>query len=349
MNSTSVRSFITVTALSGVLLMSLAACSSGVDAPESCADEDGVLRVGFYAFFEPVSYSVDKDPDSDGFNIHAGYEADILSALEAMEGAGLSFSRHSIAAWDDIWLQSAVSQYDLVGGGITILDSRTRDSAGREAVRFTSGHITFRQSLLARAEDSNRLARYDDLTRDVRVGVLAGTTGEFRLLEITGIADAAGVLTAGTRVDTPQGTLVADGSADYVITAAGESPGLAVRHRIHPPSKDMPQVIYLGDETGEADLLEALAGGEIDVVARGEIGNRDATHAYGDQFVVAALDDKVEYGGFTLAAEDEDLARCLDEKIDWLTDGQRIGYSEWLQDPSVFLGRAKIWNDRDTG
>ena len=112
----------------------------------ACADR--VLNFGFFAFFSPVSYSADPDPDAAGFNTHVGYEADLLTALEAMDGAGLSFSRRGIAVWPNIWLLSAGAEYDVVGGGITILDSRTRDEMGNQVVTFTSGHIVFRQSLL---------------------------------------------------------------------------------------------------------------------------------------------------------------------------------------------------------
>ncbi len=339
--------------LFGVALLCLAACSSTpTPTPTSASDSaslqecaDRVLNVGFYAFFEPLSYSADGDPASEGFNTHLGYESDLLTALEAMEGAGLSFSRRGITIWDGIWPQSAGPRYDIVGGGITILDSRTRDATGKRVVAFTSGHVAFRQSLLVRAEDSERLASHDDLTGDVRVGALAGTTGEFRLLELTGLVDSDGVLTAGARVDTPRGTMVADGSPDYRITAAGESPNLVGRQHLHPPGETMPQVVYLGDETGEVDLLEALAGGEIDAVARGEVGNREAASAYGGAFVVSALDDEAEHGGFTLAVEDAELASCLDEKLNWLTDDRSIGYGEWSEDPSVFMRRARTWPD----
>ncbi len=304
--------------------------------------EARVLNVGFYAFFAPVSYSADPDPASPGFNTHLGYEADLLTALETR--AEWVFARHPIAVWPDIWLQSAGPQYDIVGGGITILDSRTRDATDKQVVAFTSGHIAFRQSLLVRAEDAQRLASHGDLTREVRVGVLAGTTGEFRLLELTGLVDVQGVLTAGVRVETPQGTVVADGSADYVITAAGESPNLTGRQKLHPPSDTMPQVIYLGDEIGEAELLNALSNGSIDAIARGEIGNRDAAHASGNAFVVTALDEQIELGGFTLSVADAALASRLDEQINYLTDDRRIGYAEWLADPLVFMRRAEMWN-----
>ena len=300
-----------------------------------------VLNVGFYAYFAPVSYSASADPASEGFDTHSGYEADLLTALEAMEGAGLSFVRHPIAVWQDIWLKSAEPEYDIIGGGITILESRTRDAMGNQVVVFTSGHIKFRQSLLVRTEDAQRLATYADLTSKVQVGVLAGTTGEARLLELTGLVDANGVLAEGTRVETPLGTVVADGTAAFMITAAPTTPNLAGRRHLYPPSENMPQVIYLGREVGELELLDALAEGRIDAVARGEIGNLDAVQAAGGTFTVTALDEKVELGGFTLAVDDTALAICIDEKLNYLTDNRNIGYAQWVADPSVFMRRAQ--------
>ena len=339
---TSVRSNLLL--IGALLAIFAVAAPVAADDPQTCAD--GVLNAGFYAYFAPVSYSADDDRDSEEFNAHLGYEADLLSALEAMEGAGLSFNRRAIAIWDDIWLLPAGPQFDLVGGGITILDSRTRDETGETLVSFTSGHITFRQSLLVRSDEAERLDSYDKLTSELRVGALANTTGEFRLLQLTGLVDADGVLTAGVRIDTPDGTVVADGSADYVITAAGESPTVAGRLQLHPPVANMPQVIYLGDESGETELLAALAAGEIDAIARGEIGNRDAGSNSDGAFVVAVLDDSVEYGGFTLAADDG-RAGCIDGKINWLTDNRTIGYAEWVEDPWVFMQRALLWNNRE--
>ena len=331
-------------AFAALALFSMACSSSPNDAPSAaCGDGQG-LQVGFYAFFAPVSYSADPDPSTTGFDEHLGYEADLLTALEAMDGAGLSFARRGIAAWDDIWLQSAGSEYDLVGGGITILDSRTRNAADEHVVTFTSGHIVFRQSLLVRAEDAERFASHSDLTSEDRVGVLRLTTGEFRLLELTGFVDAQGTLAAGTRIETTSGEILADGTAAYTITAAGTSSNLARRLRLEPPNSDMPQVVYLGQETGEVELLEALGNGTIDAIARGEISSRDASVASDGEFVVAALDAAIELGGFTLAVADADLAACIDEKINYLTDGQRIGYGEWRTNPAVFMERAQQWN-----
>ena len=78
----------------------------------------------------------------------------------------------------------------MIGGGITILDARTRDTTGDQVTTSTSGQIAFRQSLLVRAADAERFAQYSDLTSQAKVGVLRGTTGEFRLLERTGLVNA---------------------------------------------------------------------------------------------------------------------------------------------------------------
>ncbi len=129
-------------------LLSGSACVTGPEPPSAACTPDGEpLRVAFYAFFEPVSHSADEDPASPGFGVHLGYEADLLTALEAMNGARLSFERTPVSDWPGIWLMPSTSDIDIAGGGITILESRTRNEAGEVAVAFTSGHITFRQSL----------------------------------------------------------------------------------------------------------------------------------------------------------------------------------------------------------
>ena len=324
----------------------LIACGSGATVPEACVDNDRELRLGFYAYFAPVSHSADGETGSPGFDVHQGYEADLLSALEAMDGVGVFFSRRGISIWDDIWLASAGPEFDVIGGGITILNSRTRDAQGMEAVVFTSGHIAFRQSLLVRAGEESRFTDYDDLTSDVRVDALAGTTGEARLLELTGLTNSDGVLVAGAIIETPRGEVVADGASNYRITAAAASQNLTGRSRIRPAADNMPEVVYLGDRLGESELLAALSDGRIDALARGEVGNREAEHASGDAFVVALLDDAVERGGFTLDVEDAELAACLSNRIDFLTDEMTIGYADWILDPSVFMRRAEMWNSR---
>ena len=310
-----------------------------------------VLNVGFYDAFSPVSYRLTST--------HLGYEADLLTALEVMETPNLSFSRKPISQWENLWLLAATPDYDIIGGGITILEDRTKDATGTPLVTFTTPHIVFRQSLLVRAEDAERIQNYTDLTRDVRVGVLRGTTGEARLLQITGIVDANGVVAAGTRIDTPTGTVVADGTADYKITSAGSTPNIENRFTLYPSVDSMPQVNYpvnmpyqgfdpltnivliAIELTEEEVLLGNLQENRIDALARGEIGNRDAAAASAGAFVVTALDEQVEYGGFTVARENMELLEFLNKRIDYLTDNGNIGYAQWVVDNGVFMKRAQ--------
>lgn len=306
--------------------------------------EGETLRFGFYGYFDPLSYAANEAPAHPDFNTHLGYEADLVTALERLDDAGLKFSRHGIVLWPDIWLRS-VSEFDVVGGGITILEDRTKNDAGETVVRFTNGHVAFRQSLLVRAADAARFPNHAALTRAVRVGVLAGTTGEARLLQLTGLVDGDGNLAAGIRVTTASGEVVADGSARFRITASGSTDNLEGRQRLSPASDDKPTVIYLGDLAGERELLDALAAGTIDAVARGEIGNRDASAESGGRYVVTAIDPQAEYGGFTVNASRTDLLACLNERIAWLTDGGVIGYGQWRENPQIFAERADLWNE----
>ena len=325
------------------LLLLLLAVAALLAPAAACATEVEPLRVGFYADFHPVSYSEGGSPDAPGFNTHQGYEADLLSALEVMEGAGFVFERRAIGEWADIWLAPAGGDYDIVGGGITIREDRTRDAAGNTVVAFTNGHIDFRQSLLVRSVDAPRLSSHDRLTSEARVGVLAATTGEARLLQLTGLADGDGVLAAGVRIVTGDGEVTADGSDRYYITAAGATPELEGRQMLHPADDTMPQVVYPGDEAG---LLAALREGEVDAIARGEIGNADAAHHSDGDFVVTALDqEEVEHGGFAVGADDVELLKRLNRHLNWLTNNQRIGYSEWVGDPTVFRQRAELWEN----
>ncbi len=311
--------------------------------PIRCVEEGRVLEFGFFAFYEPISYRGDPDPASPAFDEHRGYEADLLSALEAMDGAGLSFNRRGIDVWPGIWLLPATPEFDLVGGGITILEDRTRDASGDPAVAFTSGHIVFRHSLLVRGADAATLREYSHLTSEARVGVAAETTGESRFLRIVGLIDDGGVLLAGTSVTTPEGIIVADGTEAFRIAASGASANLAGRSHLEPPSPGYPQVVFFGAESPRSGQLLALATRGVDALAGDEIQNRVAEAASDGFFVVTALDTEVELGGFALDQGEEVLLACLDDKLDYLTDERDIGYAEWLANPSVFLERAEAW------
>ena len=317
---------------------------------EAC--DDRVVNVGFYADFEPLSYSRNNQAPaiSISYNTHRGYEADLLNAVGELDGVELSFSRRGIPPletddgrtfpFSGIWLLAAEPEYDLIGGGITIRQDRTLDDDGRQAVAFTQGHVAFRQSLLVRREDARRLADIGNLTADDVVSVHRGTTGEERLLQSVGIVDDEGVLVAGTRVVTPTRTLTADGSSGYTITAAMPSPELSARQRIIPPAP-FPQVVL---HTSLDQQLEALYDGDVDALSRGDIGNRNEALLSGRTLEVTAPDTQAEYGGFAVDAGDGDLLACLNEAIELVTDGGRIGYSEWAANPMVFLERAENVN-----
>ena len=333
--------FLALATIVGLLACSTNAVASEIDRLRQACTDERVLKLGFFSDFKPVSYSENSTPGTAGFNRHRGYEANLLTALEAMEDAGLAFQRRGIGVWPGIWLAPAGPDFDMVGGGITILDSRTRNDANETVIAFTSGHITFRQSLLVRAEDAERLASHDDLT-DARVGVRGGTTGEHRLLELTGMVNADGDLAQGTIVHKSDGTQVtADGSANYRITAAGATPNLDGRSRLQGPQGTVAEVIYF--ET-EGEQFEALGNRTVDALAKGEIGNREASADSRGAFVVTALDPETELGGFAFDKDDEALAACVDDKLNWLTDQRRIGYAEWHADPLAFMQRARLWN-----
>ena len=310
----------------------------------ACAGIDrGTLNFGFFAFFEPVSFSADGDPAAKGYREHRGYEADLLTALEAMDRTGLAFNRIPIGEWTDIWLTPArPPAIDVVGGGITIRDDRAASADGSLRVAFTDGHIQFRQALLVRAADAETIKVHADLASSHTVGAVPETTGEERLLQLVGLIDENGIVAEGTGIVTPAGTLTADGTDAYVISASGGTDNVAGRTLLIPPSDDMPNVAYMGSD--EDPYVAALAAGEIDAFARGELGNAAAAASSGSALAVTAFDPAVEYGGWTVAAEDQSLLACLNARLNYLTGARSVTFSDWNADPGIFMRRAAAWN-----
>ena len=301
------------------------------------------LNFGYFTDFEPVCY---RDPET---GQHRGYEADLLTALETMtdrDGVRLAFRRVPIDDWPDIWLAPTRPDIDIAGGGITISDDRTTDAGGETVIRFTSGHIGFRQTLLVRSDDAPAIPTHAQLSTRHRVGAVEGTTGEARLLILCGIADHDGVLLPGARVQTPSGEITSDGSPDFTLTAASNPPQLHRRTRILPPDGrgDIPRIVLLGSDDDR--YIQALRDGEIDAFARGEIGNTDAAQAADGQFAVTAYDPLVEFAAFTLPADADPLRARIDQRIRFLTDDQRLGYPDWRAEPGIFRRRADRWNRR---
>ena len=290
-----------------------------------------------------MSYASTQDETDPAFNRPLGYEPDLLAAVDTFAGNGMTFNPMGIGnPFSGIWLKSAQDEYDIVGGGITALTQRTLDESGREAIRFGVGHVGFRQSLLVRA--SSEITGHDDLTSDHRVGVLRGTTGEARMLVLTGITNADGVVQAGTRVTLEDGSIIVAGAAgtpeELRISAASSSEAVATRSRLSPATANEPQVLYLASEEAQ---LAAVADGSIDAVARGEIGNSLAASEMPGLRVTAIDTSATERGAFSYPATPagDELRQVVNAVVTCLTDGGRIGILEWLQsDGSVFQDRA---------
>ncbi len=348
-----------IAALASFALFGLTSCTGEPPvAAERQSDSpaaETLVRYGFYAYFEPVSALADdqngqhgeQDASGNGQRPsdrggHIGYEADLLSAIEAMDGFGLRFVRSPITEWPGIWLMAASDSFDMIGGGITALDSRTRDADGATVIAFTEPHIEFRQSLLVRSADAERIRSHGDLHATDRVGVLAGTTGEARLLQLLDITDD-GRLAPGTRVHTPAGVVLVDDDRRHSITASGASADLADRTRLEPADPNLPDVVYLGQLAGEQELPDALSRGDVDAIARGTIGNAAAALDSDGEFAVTALDQAVEQGGFAIDAANAELRSAINTAVAWLTDNGRIGITDWLADNTVFATRARQW------
>ena len=300
------------------------------------------VQYGFYTDFNPVSYSA-----AQGAAAHRpiGYEPDLVAAVEIFSGGRLSFNPLGIGnPFSGIWLKSAQEPYDMVGGGITALPERTRDAEGRPVIRFGGGHISFSQSLLVRA--ASDIERHDDLTSEHRVGTYRGTTGEKRLLELTGIIDTAGFIRAGTRVLLADGTLLTAGEPDSEsalrIAAGTGSAAIATRVRLTPPADDQPEVLYF-DSDGEQ--TSALLEGAVDALAGDEFGNR-VTARDTPGLRVTAIAESEERGAFSYpdTPAGNALRTTMNAVIACLTANGTIGFAEWFDSGgTIFAQRAEQW------
>ena len=298
------------------------------------------VQYGFYTDFNPVSYSV-----APGAAAHRprGYEPDLVAAVETLSRGRLSFTAVGIGnPFSGIWLKAAQEPYDMVGGGITALPERTRDAEGRPVIRFGVGHISFAQSLLVRA--TSAIDRHDDLTSEHRVGTYRGTTGEKRLLELTGIIDTAGFIRSGTRLLLADGRLLTAGEPDSEsalrIAAGTGSAAIATRIRLTPAGDDQPEVLYFdsdGEQTG------ALLEGAVDALAGDEFGNR-VTARDTPGLRVTAIAESNERGAFSYpdTRAGNALRRTMNAAISCLTANGTIGFGEWFDSGgTIFAQRAR--------
>ena len=301
------------------------------------------VQYGFYTDYNPVSYSAGQESAS---HRPMGYEPDLVAAVETLSGGKLSFDALALGnPFSGIWLKAAQEPHDMVGGGITALPERTKDAEGRPVIRFGVGHIGFSQSLLV--PEASAIERHDDLTSEHRVGTYRATTGEKRLLELTGIIDSAGFIRAGTLVLLADGTLLTAGPPDSEsalrIAAGTGSTAIATRIRLTPPGDDQPEVLYFDSDD---ELISALLEGTVDVLARGEISNRIAARDTPGLRLTAIDTGGNEQGAFSYAdtPAGNALRATMNTAITCLTANRTIGFAEWFDSRgTIFAERAEEW------
>ena len=301
------------------------------------------VQYGFYTDYNPVSYSVAQESESQR---PMGYEPDLVAAVEALSGGRLSFNGLAIGnPFSGIWLKAAQEPHDMVGGGITALPERARDAEGWPVIRFGVGHISFSQSLLV--HEGSAIERHEDLTSEHHVGTYRATTGEKRLLELTAIIDSAGFLRAGTKVILAGGTFLTAGTPNSEsalrIAAGTGSAAIATRIRLTPPGDDQPEVLYFESDD---ELLSALLEGTVDVVARGEISNRIAARDIPGLRLTAIDTGGNEHGAFSYpdTPAGDALREAMNTAITCLTANRTIGFAEWFDSGgTIFAERAEEW------
>jgi polar amino acid transport system substrate-binding protein len=84
----------------------------------------------------------------------------------------------------------------------------------------------------------------------------------------------------------------------------------------------------------EAELLPALRSGEIDAIARGEIGNR---HQQAQDPSLVTIDPRDFGEGFAMSVDPSNgqLQTALAQALDAVTKDGAIGYPQWVQDPGI--------------
>ena len=97
---------------------------------------------------------------------------------------------------------------------------------------------------------------------------------------------------------------------------------------------------------GEDELLAALVAGEIDALARGEIGNRDQ-ETLDPSLVTIDPRDFGEGMAFSVDPANPDLLAALGATLALVTADGTVGYTDWLADPGIFLATAGIPGEID--
>jgi hypothetical protein len=305
-------------------------------------------NVAFYSDFEPISYSANRNAISTGFDEARGYEVDLLKAMEKIPGSTMTFKFHGIKVWNDIWLKPSTDPIiDIAIGGITFEERRTVNADNVPVVATTRSDLIFKQSLLMKEEDANRVKSHADLSCGYVIGAVRGTTGEYRFLAQSDILTnlETGLIMKGiTVVLDNKKQITSDGSLSIY------NPLLARRTMLVPPNCLLPIVKYF---VAEDTMIPALEEGYIDGIARGYIGNHLVAERSNGKFIVTAVYSlecpkqesitckRSENAVMYTKIDAKELLAKLNRYIEYLTDNGAIGYEEWKKDPEVFLKRAK--------
>lgn len=86
---------------------------------------------------------------------------------------------------------------------------------------------------------------------------------------------------------------------------------------------------------GEDELLAALKSGEIDAIARGEVGNR-YQQSLDPSLLTIALRDFGEGFAMSIDPANSDLQKQLAEALAAITKDGKVGFRQWSDDPGVF-------------
>ena len=89
----------------------------------------------------------------------------------------------------------------------------------------------------------------------------------------------------------------------------------------------------------ESELLPALRNGNIDAIARGEIGNEYQSSLSPDLVTIAKKDFKEGFA-LAVASGNKKLLLKLDHAIREVTDNHKITYPVWLKNHDVFMQRV---------
>lgn len=308
-------------------------------------------QVAYYSDFEPISYSVSRDPTTPQFNEPKGYEVDLLKAIEFIPESNMNFIFHAVKEWDNIWLSPYTDpKTDIALGGITREKERLLNNEGEQVVANTNKTTQFKQSLLMNSKESTHIKNHKDLTCAYIVGAVRGTTGEYRYLAQTDMINSLdkGLLEKGTNVVLEDKSIItSDG------TLSIHDPKIAHRAMLIPPNSKQPLTKYF---IAEDSMIPALSEGYIDAIARGYIGNKlVADHSNGKLIVNAIYSlecpkqqsitcSKKEESVFFVAVENKELLDKLNQYIDYLTDNGNIDYDDWKLNSQIFMERAKAYD-----